>query len=253
MADTAKAVRRSRNWRTIVFRVLAFLAALLFVTNLRLVLEPWLAQGIPAFRQWSDAMTVAIAILTVGSLAAVIWRPRAMPLPLQYLAIATVLAVIEIAPFEGPYIFLVVIPLVIVIAAYPEPRALMSLSPTNAISLPLLALGLLATVSLAPGLWLALSREMQGVSGDWITNFEHTVSLLLAGLLTSTRRPGWRVLGILTGAVFLYLGAAALALPDAPGSWGTVGGILALLCGAGYITLTLFEVPRKGAANRGVR
>src|ERR671920_2614381 len=160
MADTEKAVRRSRDWRTIVFRVLAFLAALLFVTNLRLVIEPWLAQGIPAFRQWSDAMTVAIAILTVGSLAAVIWRPRAMPLPLQYLAIATVLAVIEIAPFEGPYIFLVVIPLVIVIAAYPEPRALMSLSPTNSISRPLLALSLLATVSLAPGLWLAFNREL---------------------------------------------------------------------------------------------
>jgi hypothetical protein len=244
MADTAKEAKRSRDWRTIVFRVLALLAALLFVTNLRLVPEPWLVNGAPDFRQWSDAMTVAIAILTVGSLAAVIWRPRAMPLPLQYLAIATVLAVIEVAPFEGPYIFLVVIPLVIVIATYPEPRALMSLSPPNAINRPLLALSLLATVSLAPGLWLAFGRELQGMNGDWISNFEHTVSLLLAGILTSTTRPGWRVLGILTGAAFLYLGAAALAVPDAPGSWGLTGGILALLCGAGYVALTLFEARR---------
>ena len=242
MVDTANEAKRSRDWRTVVFRVLAVLAVLLFVTNLRLLPEPWLAQGSPDFRSWSDAMTVAIAILTVGSLVAVIWRPRATPLPLQYLAIATVLAVIEIAPFEGPYIFLVVMPLVLVIAAYPEPRALMSLSPTGSISRPLLALGLLAAVSLAPGLWLALGREVQGVSGDWITNFEHTVSLLLAGLLTSTKRPGWRVLAILTGAAFLYLGAAALAVPDAPGSWGTAGGILALLAGTGYIALTLFEV-----------
>ena len=66
-------------------------------------------------------MTVAIAMLTVGSLV-VIWRPLTMPLPLQYLAIATVLAVIEIAPFEGPYIFFVVVPLVVVVAAYPEPE-----------------------------------------------------------------------------------------------------------------------------------
>jgi hypothetical protein len=256
MADATKAARNGRDWRTILFRILAALAALFFVTNLRLVPEPWLALGGPDFRQWSDAMTVAIAMLTIGSLVAVIWRPRATPLPLQYLAIATVLAVIEIAPFEGPYIFFVVVPLILVIAAYPEPRALMSLRPEGSISRPLLVLGLLAAVSLAPGLWLALGREIQGVNGDWITNFEHTVSLLLAGILTSTRRPGWRVLGVLTGAVFLYLGAAALAVPGAPGSWGTVGGILALLCGAGYITLTLFEsrrMERLPAAGREVR
>jgi len=256
MSDTAKKTQRGRDWRTIVFRVLAALAALLFMTNLRLVLEPWLAQGGPDFRQWSDAMTVAIAILTVGSLLATIWKPRAMPLPLQYLAIATVLAVIEVAPFEGPYIFFVVIPLVLVIAAYPEPRDLMRLSPEGSISRPLLALGLLATVLLAPGLWLAFSRELQGMSGDWISNFEHTVSLLLAGILASTKRPGWWVLGILTGTAFLYLGAAALAVSDAPGSWGAAGGILALLCGAGYIALTLFEVRRTAhvpAVSREVR
>ena len=244
MPDATKEGRKGRDWRMIVFRILAVLVALWFMTNFRLIPEPWITDGDPEFQRWSDAMTVAIAILTVGSLLAVIWRPRAMPLPLQYLAIATVLAVIEVAPFEGPYIFFVVIPLVLVIAAYPEPRALMSLSPENSISRPLLTLGLLATVLLVPGLWLAFSRELQGVSGDWITNFEHTVSLLLAGLLTSTKRPGWRVLGILTGAAFLYLGAAALVVPDAPGSWGAAGGILALLCGAGYVALTLFEVLR---------
>ena len=241
IADATKEARRRGDWRTILFRILAALAALYFVTNLRLVSEQWLAQGAPDFRQWSDAMTVAIAMLTVGSLVAVIWHPRTMPLPLQYLAIATVLAVIEIAPFKGPYIFFVVVPLVVVVAAYPEPRALMNLSPEGSISRPLLALGLLATILLTPGLWLALGRELQGMSGAWINNFEHTVSLLLAGILTSTRRPGWRVLGILTGAAFLYLGASALAMPDAPGSWGLTGGILALLCGAGYVALAFFS------------
>jgi hypothetical protein len=244
MVDATTEVQRDRDWRTIVFRILAVLAALFFMTNLRLIPEPWIADGDPTFQRWSDAMTVAIAILTVGSLLAVIWRPRTMPLPLQYLAIATVLAVIEVAPFEGPFIFLVVIPLVFVIVAYPEPRALMSLSPVGSISRPLLALSVIALVLLAPGLWLALSRELHGMSGDWITNFEHTVSLLLAGTLTCTKRPGWRVLGILTGAAFLYLGAAALVLPDAPGSWGAAGGILALLGGTAYIAFTLFEARR---------
>ena len=256
MVDGITEVQRGRDWRTIVFRILAVLTALFFITNFRLIPEPWITDGDPEFQRWSDAMTVAIAILTVGSLLAVIWRPRTMPLPLQYLAIATVLAVIEVAPFEGPYIFVLVIPVVLVIAAYPEPRALMSLSPDGSISRLLLALSLVAMVLLAPGLWLAFSQELQGMSGDWITNFEHTVSLLLAGILTSTKRPGWRVLGILTGAAFLYLGAAALVVPDAPGSWGAAGGILALLCGAAYITLTLFEARRTAhvlAVSREVR
>lgn len=244
MSDTAKEAQRGRDWRTIVFRILAALAALLFMTNFRLVLEPWIAQGSPDFRRWSDGMAVAIAILIVGSLLAAIWRPRATPLPMQYLAITTVLAVMEVAPFEGPYIFFVVIPLILVIAAYPDPRALMSLSPDGSISRPLLVLGLAAAVLLAPSLWLSFGREVQGISGDWISNFEHTVSLLLAGILTSTKRPGWRVLGILTGAAFLYLGAAALAVSDAPGSWGVTGGILALLGGVGYIATTLFEARR---------
>jgi hypothetical protein len=255
MAVTTKA-RGRRDWRTIVFRILAVLVTLFFMTNFRLIPEPWITDGDPDFQRWSDAMTVAIAILTVGSLLAATWRPRTMPLPMQYLAIATVLAVIEVAPFEGPFIFFVVIPLVFVIAAYPEPRALMSLSPDGSISRPLLALSLVAMVLLAPGLWLTFSRELQGLSGDWITNFEHTVSLLLAGILTSTKRPGWRVLGILTGAAFLYLGAAALAVPDAPGSWGAAGGILALLGGTAYISLTLFEARRTAhvlAVSREVR
>jgi len=244
MVDGITKIQKGRNWRTIVFRILAVLVALYFVTNFRLIPAPWIAGDDPDFQRWSDAMTVAIAILTVGSLLAVIWRPRRMLLPLQYLAIATVLAVIEIAPFEGPYIFVVAIPLVFVITAYPEPHSLMSLSPVGSISRPLLALSLVAMVLLAPGLWLTFSRELQGMSGDWITNFEHTVSLLLAGILTSTKRPGWQVLGVLTGAALLYLGAAALAVPDAPGSWGTAGGILALLGGAAYVTLTLFEARR---------
>jgi hypothetical protein len=121
MADATRVAQG--GWRTIVFRILAALTALFFVTNLRLVPGPWLAQGAPDFRQWSDAMTVAIAMLTVGSLVAVIWRPLKMPLPLQYLAIATVLAVIEIAPFEGPYIFFVVVPLVVVVAAVRKVRS----------------------------------------------------------------------------------------------------------------------------------
>lgn len=47
--------------------------------------------------------------------------------------------------------------------------------------------------------------------------------LLLAALLAATKQPGWLALGLIAGLAFLYLGIAALFLPDFAGSWGTTG------------------------------
>jgi|SRR5215469_16784738 len=70
--------------------------------------------------------------------------------------------------------------------------------------------------------------------------------LILAGALAATKQAGWQVLGFLTGVAFLYLGGAALLLPDYAGSWGTMGGVLALFAGLGYLTATLLEARKAG-------
>jgi hypothetical protein len=124
---------------------------------------------------------------------------------------------------------------------YPAPRTLLDFSRSGSISRPLLALTLLAAVLLAPSMWRSLLWQVQGVGDEhatvyhWIAGFEHTVILLVAGVLASTKRPGWQTLGIITGVVFLYLGLVALSVPDQAGSWGIIGGILGLVGGAGYI------------------
>ncbi len=64
------------------------------------------------------------------------------------------------------------------------------------------------------------------------------------------KRPGWRALGIITGVAFLYLGLAALALPQQAGSWGIPGGILSLLAGALFVTVTLREARAMRDASR---
>jgi hypothetical protein len=98
---------------------------------------------------------------------------------------------------------------------------------------------------LLPYIGRLLLWQIQGVGGEhatanqWISDVEHTSFLILAAFLASTRRPGWRVLGVLTGVVLLYLGVAALALPNHAGSWGVTGGILALIGGLLYIVATL--------------
>ena len=84
--------------------------------------------------------------------------------------------------------------------------------------------------------------------GRWTGGIILNLCLVLAGLLAATKRPGWRELGILVGITYLYLGAAALTVPDQPGSWGVVGGILALLGGASYIAAALGEAQRASRA-----
>src|SRR5262249_44457257 len=134
--------------------------------------------------------------------------------------------------------------------AYPAPRALLDFSREEPISRPLLALSLTAALLLAPYMGRLLLWQLQGVGGEqatanaWISDVEHSALLLVGAFLTCTKRPGWRTLGILTGVVFLYLGVAALALPNHAGSWGVTGGILALIGGLLYIVVTIREADK---------
>jgi hypothetical protein len=257
MATVTTSTVKRRDWHSIVFRVVTVLAALFFLTNFRLVLAPWLLlpadEGIlhPEIHRWHDAEQGAIGgILGAGILLVLLWRPRANPLLVQYTATMVVVGLLITAPFIGPSMFLITLPLILVVATYPAPRALLDFSGDEPISLPLLALTLIAAVLLALSMWRSLLWQIQGVGGEhatayhWIATFEHTIILLLAGVLASTKRPGWQTLGILTGVVFLYLGLVALSVPDQAGSWGIIGGILGLVGGAGYIGATLFETHR---------
>jgi hypothetical protein len=111
----------------------------------------------------------------------------------------------------------------------------------------LLALSLAAALLLVPYIVRLTIWQLQGFGGEhatanqWISDVEHAVFLVLATILTCTRRPGWRTLGTLTGLVFLYLGVAALALPGYAGSWGITGGILALVGGLLYLIVIMSE------------
>jgi hypothetical protein len=51
---------------------------------------------------------------------------------------------------------------------------------------------------------------------------------------------------VITGLAFLYLGLAALAIPDHDGSWGVTGGVLATLGGLAYLATVFVDQRHSG-------
>jgi hypothetical protein len=64
--------------------------------------------------------------------------------------------------------------------------------------------------------------------------------VILMGIQTIRKRPGWQVLGIIAGGGFLFLGATILLLPMHAVLSDAIGGIAVLLLGFGYLATTLF-------------
>ncbi len=63
------------------------------------------------------------------------------------------------------------------------------------------------------------------------------MNLLLIALFAAFRQPGSTLLAVLVMACLLYLGVAAIFVPDNPGSWGLLGGAIAISGGAAYMTM----------------
>lgn len=84
----------------------------------------------------------------------------------------------------------------------------------------------------------------------WGADIIMSVVLVIAGLLVSSKRGGWLPLGIIVGLDFLYLGAAALTIPDQAGSWGIVGGVISILFGVVWLAAIWRERTRDLATGR---
>jgi len=76
------------------------------------------------------------------------------------------------------------------------------------------------------------------LSYGWASIVEHLCNLWLIALLAAFRQPGSTLLALLVAACLLYLGVAAIAVPDNPGSWGLAGGAIAVAGGAAYVAMT---------------
>jgi len=255
---------KHRDWPRLIFSGVAGLVALLLLAmgSLHGLVAVWARSWVasepgihhPEMHLWHDAQVGAlVGIMIVGSLLALLWQPRQQPLVAQFLALGSLLYLLMLAPFDPAAALVLGILLTISLACYPTLRNLVNFRRTEPFSFAFLGLTLLMTALMIPSArtWLQLQLLDNGehaMANHWITGVALAGVLNLAGFLAATKRPGWPVLGLLVGLALLHQGAAALTLPDQPGSLGLNGGVVALIGGLLFIGITGLEM-RKSRSN----
>ena len=257
MSSNATSMVRSWDWRRILFTIFAGVVAFFLLTNLFRLAAPWASmtwyphddprQLDPDLHRWHEAMWGAVTGILEGcALLALLWRPRENTLLIQFIALAALGAAILVLPFEPSLLFVIVM-LALVVLAYPFPRALVDFSGEEPTMRSLLGLSVAAALLLMPYIVRLVFWQINRVGGEhaaanqWISDVEHSTFLLLGMFLASTKRPGWQILGTLSGITLSYLGVAALALPNYAGSWGRIGGVFALIGGLLFMAATRRE------------
>jgi hypothetical protein len=233
--------------RVITFRVLATLTALLFLgAGLDNALAGWMvisgASGDlhPEANRWFIT-TAGVADVTVaGSLLALALRPR-LSLLFFYCVVAFAVAAAINLPFVPEFVVILAltVPALVCYPYWAELRTATMWCRSPRI-VPL-AVGVLASAVVFTIAVIAIGRQIGGTDAaaqaNWWADYAEHVSLLgIAALVASSGRPGWRILAVLAGLAWMYLGfVAVFLLPTHAASWGTSGGLAGLLVG---ITLT---------------
>lgn len=209
----------------------------------------------PEIHRWHDGMWGAFAtILLGGTLLSLVWGGQKRPLLAQFFLVSLFLFVVVTLPFPGGFDPMSIITggaiMAIFLLAYPARREIFTFRRAESLSTVLLAVTIIAALCLAPDIWRNVLWQLTDKTSEhaknfhWITSAMIDVLIIIAGLLASTKRGGWNALSMIVGLALLYLGAAALLVPHHAGSWGIVGGVLAIIGGLAYIVGTLYEMRR---------
>ncbi len=266
MSSSTHSQGEVKRWHVILFDTIAGLLILftLYGSLGDLLLLPG-QSGFPSIiHHWHEVQSGAFTVILLGgSLLALLWKPHTKPFVMQYLLLSIGVVCLLFATATGigfmPLVLVIgLVFIAILAAAYPKPRDLLSFRMNASFSYPLLAITIVAAILLAPIIARELNYQILGMTQQdvhalnyhWLTSVVLALLLILGGSLAATRRPGWRAVACIIGIAYLYLGSMALLLPDYAGSWGTIGGVLGLLGGLGYMSVILFEVQRTRRAAR---
>lgn len=245
--------------RRIIFPILAALLALvgfILLDGVREGIAPWSMHvyydAQPEILRWHHlAHGATVGVLLSCSMLVLVWRPANKPLLLQmyiigFLTLTAVYGTVDPMAIVG-FLPAVLVVSGILLAAHPDRQSVLRFSLPGASRL-LLGLTILAAVAMAPAVIRAFTHvydepAFEGAADPsrWGADIIMSFTLIIAGLLVSSKRGGWLPLGIIVGLDFLFIGAAALTIPDQPGSWGTAGGVLSILFGIVWLAAVWHE------------
>ncbi|MBS4196339.1 hypothetical protein [Lederbergia citri] len=264
--------RPNKRWKSILFIVFGSLFALgglIILESLQEGLMPWVTIGCPGcasdsaynlenYRWFGAEHGALVGILFSGSLITLLWKSWMKPLLLQFYILGHIIFIGAFFligtenPDAAPFLELIfLVPLLILALTYPGTNVWKNIFKKADYHRPLLLLTVIAFILMAPTTWNQLHSQLNVVSefaqfNRWAESVQLFLIMILASVLASTRKPGWKELTFLIGLAYLYLGAAAITVPDQEGSWGIYGGILSILGGIGYIGIATNKFERKG-------
>ena len=200
---------------------------------------------------WHITELSALAVLLGGCMLGMIRRPQQRILLAQFVVLSTVLLAIGITPFfiGGAGLLLLT---AVFIFAHPERSALRRLGREGGLSYPLLGITAIFAIFLDPVIHQEIYYQIIGMTSNdvhalhlhWIGSALLMILLLIAGIMVSTKRPGWQWLTTLIGLIYIFLGVIAMIIPDEAGSWAEWCGLMAIFGGALYIFVMFIEVER---------
>ena len=247
---------RFKNLRNRGFTLVSvmFLLALVGAGSYKFLLAWIIRDPVEQIHLWHVAELAALTILLFGG--TLLWQlqePTEKPLLAQFFVVGIALLAVLFMPFvpQAPGLLLL---LALFIALYPNFRALLSFSREGRVSKLLLGLSVLAAVVLLPNAWKEYQWQIAGwkfgeihaLDLHWVGSAVLSILLILGGLLASTKRPGWRELGIIVGGIYIYLGVIAMITLDQAGSWGGAGGLFGIIIGVWYVIITVLESQSAG-------
>lgn len=212
--------------RIVIFRALAILWLALVALAIPNLLTPWVGidfQQDGVIQGWRDAVEGAVDTLVWVAVLGLVMKPLSRPLVAQLMIAVAVIASIVI-PAAGPGMLITIVLLLLPVLSYPRPRRLGDLRSPD-LDLPSAVIAVVAAAVLVP---IAVATY-SATESQAATYAEHLTVLAVAGLLMSTRRPGWHWIAWPTIATWAYLGVVAVAFPSDVDSFGRLGGLACLV------------------------
>jgi len=245
--------------RLLAFRIFAGLLGMLFLyAGLSNASAPWMAVPAmagdlhPELHRWFSTVAGASDLIGAGCFLALALRP-AQPLLFLYLVVGIVLAAGINLPFAPGFAIIVALT-VPALATYPYWSALRTVPMWwHKPHVVMLSVSALAAVVVLVSAVLAVRRQIAGADAAaqanwWADYAEHVSMPAIAALVASSTQLGWRLLGGLAAAVWVYLGAVAtFVLTDDAGSWGRMGGLAGI--GVGLILAICLRFSRATGPN----